>query len=802
MIRNYLKTAIRNLFKNKTFTIINVVGLALGITCGIGIFMIVNFETGFDNFHKNSNNIYRVVSDFHYPEGDQHTPGIPFPLPASLKLDFPELKNIGSIFGGRNNQLDIINTDTKASTKRFLLKSGVFYINPDFFKVFSFKWLAGDPTTVLSKPNQVALTRDMAVQYFGSWQNAIGRTIKKDNSELLQVSGIIENPPKNSDFQFQVVISYVSMINGPYANILKDWGTTTSAEQCYILVSGQGEAAAINRQLQKLRVKYFGSDDKNSFLSIQPLGDVHYNQLYGNYNYTISKSTLWSLTLISIFLLVLACINFINLATAQAVKRSREVGIRKVLGSKRWQLGAQFMVETFIIVLLATMVALGILFLLAPYAQKILDRPVSMNPLSSFDSILFTLVIIGVVTFLSGFYLAVVVSGFKPLRAIKNKITSVSSSGISLRRALVVFQFVIAQSLIIATLVVLSQIRYFEQAPLGFNKDAIVTVDIPRDNVSRQKWEPFVQQLQILPGVSNVSLCNNSPASAGAHTTSFKFNQTTKNESFEINTKPADVAYFNVYGLKLAAGTLYQPADTATKIVVNETFVKKMGLTNDQAIGKFLVIDAQKLFISGVVKDFHQTSLRATIEPLVIMPAKANYRMVSLKLQPQNISGTLKNINTLYNKTFPNDLYEYNFFDETISKFYSQEQHLAQLFKLFAGIGIFISCIGLYGLVLFMTVQRIKEVGLRKVLGATELNIVMLFFKEFVGLIAIAFAIAASVTWYLMNGWLSNFAYHTAISGWMLAFVGGASILLAMITVSSQTIKAALANPVKSLKTE
>lgn len=803
MFENYLKIAIRSLFKNKTYTAINIIGLALGIACGLGIFMIVNFESGFDKFHRESNRIYRVVSDFHYPGNDEYSSGVPFPLPAALKLDVPKIKYIATIFGATNSQIDIAAQNSGANEKRFIEKSGVYYANQDFFRVFNFKWLAGD-AAILSKPNHVALSRHMAETYFGSWQNALGKTIKKDKTELLQITGILEDAPQNTDFQYDAVISYVTLTNGSYAKpLLSDWGTVSSAEQCYISLEGDNDAPVISRQLLSLRKKYLGSDNKTDFFNIQPLSDVHYSQKYGNFNYSISRSTLWSLSLVGLFLLSLAGINFINLATAQAVKRSREVGIRKVLGSKRWQLGLQFIGETFVVVFMATVLAIGIMSLLAPYAQKILDHSVSMNPFNSAETIGFIFLILIAVTLLSGFYPAVIVSGYKPIQAIKNKITSVSSGGISLRRVLVVFQFFIAQGLIIATLVVISQIRFFEKASLGFNKAAIVTVAVPRDSVSRLNWQSFIEQIKQFPGVKQVSLSNSTPASQGAHTTSFRFNQNSKDDPFELNVKPGDADYFKTYQLSLAAGKFYEPSDTARELIVNETFVKKEGLrSNEEAIGKYIMLGGKKLLIAGVVKDFHQTSLRSPIVPIAILPQKVNYRMVGIKVDPQSITATLKNLNALYTRTFPENVFEYNFLDDTVEKFYSQEQHLAQLFQLFAGVGIFISCIGLYGLVLFMTLQRIKEVGLRKILGASVLNIMTLFFGEFISLIGIAFVIAAAVSWYVMNAWLANFAYHTAISWWVFAVVGLISVVLAVITVSSQTIKAALSNPVKSLRTE
>ena len=311
MIKSYLKIAFRNLVKNKSFLGINVMGLALGITCGLGIYMIVRYEFSFDTFYPNHDKIFRVVSDFHYPEGDQYSSGVPFPLPASLKADLPEIRHIATIFGGINNQLDILNPGSRASEKKFIVKSGVFYANPDFFQMFNFKWISGDPKTILSNPNTIVFTRQMAEDYFGTWQNAMGKMIRKDNNETLIVSGILENPPLNTDFQFKAVISYVTLLESAYAKpLLTNWGTSSSSAQCYISLPDKQDEHHIARQMLSLRKKYFGDDDKIDYFSLQPLNDVHFNMNYGNFNYTISRTTLYSLSVIGILLLTLACINF------------------------------------------------------------------------------------------------------------------------------------------------------------------------------------------------------------------------------------------------------------------------------------------------------------------------------------------------------------------------------------------------------------------------------------------------------------------------------------------------------------
>jgi putative ABC transport system permease protein len=805
MINNFLKIALRNLWKNKTFAAINVVGLALGITCGLGMFIIVRHDLSFDNFHPNHKQIYRIVSQFKYPEGIEYSSGVPLALPQSFSVDFPQIQKVATIFGGYNNQLDIMDENTQQSQKKFKIQTGVFYTNPAFFDVFNFKWLSGSAQTVLSAPNQAALTQDIAEKYFGSWQNALGKKIKKDNSELLLVAGILANPPDNTDFPLQIIISYTTLLNSNYGKaLMNDWGTVTTRSQCYIVLPDDRERTRILTGLPAFERKHLGSDNTTDHYTLQPLGALHFDEKYGNFNlHTTTKKTLWSLLTIGIFLLVLACINFINLATAQATKRSREVGIRKVLGSQRWQIAFQFMGETLLIVAAAAMIAVVMLKALQPLTDKILTQPISLNPLQSPITIVISIAVIFVVTIISGFYPAIIVSGFRPIQALKNKIIAGRASGIPLRRVLVVIQFIIAQALIFATLVIVSQIKFFQNASLGFNSDTIITVNLPHDSVSKLQWEFFRKQLLQNPDVQNISLSYSPPSSQGTHTTTAKFNQTIKIEPFEVNMNAADELYFNTYQLKLVAGHFYKASDTATEAVVNETFLKKENILNPQdVLGKYIILDNVKLPIGGVVKDFHQHSLRGPIDPMVIVSQKKDYRIAGIKIHSKNIQGTLHNIEQLFNKTFPAYLFDYSFLDETIGKFYTQERRLSRLSSLFTAIGIFISCIGLYGLILFMTIQRIKEVGIRKILGASVSSIVLFFCREFIWLIVIAFLVAASLGWYFMNNWLNDFAYHIHIAWWMFPMVGLAALFLAMITVSAQTIKAAVSNPVKSLRSE
>ncbi len=530
---------------------------------------------------------------------------------------------------------------------------------------------------------------------------------------------------------------------------------------------------------------------------------MHYDAEAGNYsNKTISHQLLNVLWLIAAFILLIACVNFINLSTAQAVNRAKEVGVRKVLGSNKSQLQIQFIVETLLIVTSAVLLAAGITLLALPYVNGLLELSLSFNILNNPAIILFLLAVTIVVTALAGFYPSIVLSRFNPVAALKSKITVNTAKGISLRRGLVVFQFIIAQALIIGTIIIVQQMDYFMSQPLGFDKDAIVNIPFRPDSTR----DYLRQQLLSVNGVQAVSFSSNTPVEDDNNRfTAFKFDHAIKEADFQAIVKFADNEYVTTYKLQLVAGRNLQASDWTQEFLVNESFVKSLGLKKPEDIlNKEISIMGGliKCPVVGVLKDFNDRSLRNNLAPLLIATNATMYRQASIKLATTNIASTMQSVKEIWEKTFPNYVYEYRFLDDKIESFYKQENQLSQLYKIFAAIAIFLSCLGLYGLASFMAVQRIKEVGIRKVLGATAANIVYLFSKEFIVLIAIAFAIATPIAWYFMHQWLQDYAYRINISWWLFPAGGFAAIFIALATISFQAIKAAIANPVKSLRTE
>jgi putative ABC transport system permease protein len=813
MFKNYLKIAWRNLTRNKSYAAINVTGLAVGIAVCMVIFIIIQFQTSFDNFHSKKNRTYRVLTEFHYEESGNifYKTAVPFPMPLGLKTAFPQIEQVAPIFASHDDQLLII--DNNGNTEKdFKEQHGIFYTGPSFFKIFDFPLLAGSYES-LKDPNNVLLTKEVAEKYFGDWKTAMGKTIKlqmggymfEHGTDILKVSGILATIPANTDFQLKIVVSYGTGFTGDYLAKSIDWDGNVAGFGCYILLPPNTSADNFNQQLRAYSRKVESAHNKDSHI-IQPLSAVHYDTQVGNYsNKTISHQLLNVLWLIAAFILLIACVNFVNLSTAQAVNRAKEVGVRKVLGSNKSQLQIQFIVETFLIVISAVMLAAIIAVFALPSVGRLLELSLAFNIFSNPTIILFLLAVTIVVTALAGFYPSIVLSRFNPVNALKSKLTS-NTQGISLRRGLVVFQFIIAQALIIGTLIIVKQMDYFMNQPLGFDKDAIINVPFRVDSLRISKLGYLKKQLMSVNGVQAVTCSSNTPIENGTDLWSIiKYNHAVKQTDFQVITKFADDEYVPAYKLSLIAGRNMHPADTAGEFLVNESLVKSLGLKKPEDIlNKPMTTwhDQIKGTVVGVLKDFNNRSFRNDLAPLLITTDVAMYNQVGIKLTTTNMSSTMQAVKKIFDKTFPDFVYEYKFLDEKIGSFYKQENQLSALYKIFAAIAIFLSCLGLYGLASFMAVQRIKEVGIRKVLGATAGNIVYLFSKEFIILIAIAFAIAAPIAWYYMHQWLQAYVYRINIS-WEVFTAGGlAAIIIALATISYQAIKAAKANPVKSLRSE
>jgi len=802
MFKNYFKTAFRNFRRNKSYGLINTLGLAVGIAACLLIFLVVQFESSFDNFHPKKNSIYRVGTEFHNQDGISYSAGVAFPVASGLRLDFPQIKEVASIYhnGGQ------ITVEDGSNQQKKLEEDNFYYAEPQFFNMFNFTFLSGDAKTALNDPNSAVLTQATAEKYFGNWKNAVGKTIKYDNKALFTVKGILKNIPANSDFPLSVVVAYSALQNTGTKNNLNDWVSTFGQAYTFVVLPPDLPVNKFNGELKAFAKKHKPAEYASDGYIAQPLSEIHYDDRFGNYSdHTFSHSLIKVLSLIGIFLIIIACVNFINLATAQAVNRSKEVGVRKVLGSNRAQLAFQFLAETAMIVFVALLLAIGIASISLPYLNNLLQVQMTMGLIANPAIVLFVILTAILVTLLSGIYPAIILSGFNPITALKSKITAKMVGGISLRRGLVVLQFVIAQVLIIGMFVVVTQMNFFRNASLGFDKAAIINVPVPSDSINHTKIDYLRNQLQSNPNIKDVSFSYASPSSDNNWNSDFKYNHSDKSTDFSANLKWADPEYFKFYDLQFIAGRPYYPSDTVKEFVINELLLKKLGVTNPQdAIGKQMNFwDGEKVGnIVGVIKDFNSRSLRDPIAPVVLSTWKDVYQTINIKIKAGTQTAVLPFIEKLWTSTYPDYVYDYAFLDKTIANFYKQEDQLSQLYKIFAGIAIFISCLGLYGLVSFMAVQRTKEVGIRKVLGASVRNIIYLLSKEFTVLILIAFIISAPVAWFIMHKWLENYTYRIPLSASIFIFAIVSSVVIAWITVAHRAIKAAIANPVDSLKNE
>ncbi|MES1223087.1 MAG: ABC transporter permease, partial [Bacteroidota bacterium] len=758
MIKNYFKIAWRNLKRNKAYASINVIGLSLGIACGILIFTLVSYHLSFDTFHTNKDRVYRLVTEWH-DETVGHSQAVPQPLGKAFRNDYSFAEKTARVIDYRNT---LISFTSGKEIKKFNEEDGVVFAEHDFFNILDFPLVKGNKETVLKQPNEALVTQKIAKKYFGTEENAMGKTIRFDNKTDFVISGILKDIPANTDRRQEIYLSYDNLKErNAWLASDSSWGGVYSGSQCYTLLKPNVTAAQVSKALPLTVQKYFtGRDAKVWQFKLQPLADIHFNADFDGY---ADKKYLWALFFIGVFLIITACVNFINLATAQALNRSKEIGIRKVLGSLRGQLFWQFIAETALITIIATLLACGIAELILPALNNLFKSQMSLNFSGNPQLVAFLLLLIVIVTFLSGFYPGLILARFQPVLALKSKISQRHIGGFSLRRVLVVTQFAISQVLIIGTIVIASQMNYSKTSDLGFDKEAIVLLPLPqRDKV---KMNTLKTRLSEVAGVEKISLCYQAPAASSNNNTDVRYNNRPEEEHWGINMKSGDDKYLSTFNLKLVAGRNIYPSDTIREFLVNETFVKKLNLKSpEEVIGKSLQIGGDNIApIVGVVKDFYNYSFHEQVSAICIMSDYNNYSNCAIKVNSKNIKTALTSMEKIWNETYPEYLYNYKFLDDNVARFYEMDDIMLKLIEGFACIAILIGCLGLYGLVSFMAVRKTKEVGVRKVLGASVTNILWLFGKEFSRLLIIAFLIAAPLAWWAMTKYLEDFKYRIPI---------------------------------------
>jgi len=796
MFRLNLKIAFRNLIKNRSYTLINILGLSIGMTSCILIFIFIRFQLSYDTHFKNSDRIYRFVTDWKYNNFDDYSAGVPIPFAPAAKQELEGIEKIARI--SRNSGVVMVKNND--GTERFKAVREVYFTESDLFDILAVKWLFGQAGQSLSRPNTVVLSEKTARTLFGSAQLAIGKSFTFWNFIPLTVVGVFADLPESTSVPMDIMISFPTFSGSKN----QDWDSVSSYNECFMLLKKGTSMPLLEQSLERLNNKYLKQKKLagNQKSRLQPLADVHLSERYNNFADTaITKKEVYSLAIIGLFLMVTACINFINLATAQSVNRSKEVGVRKVMGAMRKQLVLQFLVETAAIATVSMLLACIFSELLLPQLASLFKGQINLSLFASPVILVFLFFMVLTVSFLAGFYPAMIISGFSPALAIKNKVR-IKSGNFNLRMVLIVMQFTITIVLIIATVVVVRQMQYVREKPLGFKKDAIVLINFPGDSASLTKQQMFREKLLHIPGVEMQSYFIRPPLSGMMNTTSF-YVDGRENKDFEVRLSMSDEHYFDLFGLQFVAGKVYGKSDTANAYITNETFVKKIGISNAQlALGKVISQNGRTGPIVGVVKDFNDQSLQEKISPMVFYQEKKHYYNMAVKLNRKQLVEAMRNIETMWKSSFPNEVYSAKFIDDDINGYYESERITGLLFKIFAVVIMFISFIGLFGLISFVATQRTREMAIRKVLGATTVELIKMLNGSFVKMVFIANLVAWPLAYILANKWLSGFAYRTALGLWpfLLAMIG--SMLLTMVTVSFRSYRAAKANAVDALKYE
>ena len=798
MLKNYFTFAWRNLLRNKTFSLLNIGALALGIGGACLIYLLLQFETGFDRHHPDGDRIYRVVHESnHY--GKSYSQAVPYPFPETLRGDFDHMLEALTIVDANEDNV-IISVQNGPNLNRYQ-EEKVAFVSPDYFSIFPRQWISGDPHTALAEQKTVVLSKSLAQKYFGD-QQAMGRVIRFSNQYDLRVTGLIEDHSEQTDLPFNMLISI--NLGESDKRGWEGWDATSGRVHCYLKLKDQSYYQALSQEL----AGYFGKHWQEEFaqsivMFLQPLRDVHFDTRFNNFNErVISRRTLWAMGLVGLSLLITSCINFVNISTALAANRSKEIGVRKVLGGARFQLVKQLMLETLIVTSISLLVGLVLVRLGISQIENILGYNFNPELISGTNLIVFLLALIILVVLMAGLYPALLISGFKPVLAIKNTLTSGSSkSGFSLRSSLVVIQLVISQILVICTLVVISQLQFFLDAPMGLNREAVIEFPLPIKGKSTV--EKLTNQLVQSAAVKSLSFSNTGAASSDVWGGSYEFDN--GKEVVEVNTqiKFIDENFIETYGLQLKAGENLVKSDSATMFLVNETFVAGMGLEEGQsAVGQYVNFWGTNAPIAGVLKNFNTTSLHDPIKACIFQVGPDSYFRGAIKVQSQNLEQAIADLEKAWVAVFPEHIFEYSFLDETIERFYSEEKKLSRLVKIFVSLAILIGAMGLFGLISFIASKRTKEIGVRKILGASATSLVLLLVKHFVMLTFIAFVLAVPVSYYFMKSWLSNFSYQIELSPIVFVIGLGVSLLIVLVTIGYQTIKTAQANPVEALRNE
>lgn len=809
MFKNYFKTIYRNIKREKLFTLLNLSGLGLGLGCILVIFKIISYELSFDKHHSNYDNIYRAVRETRISSGIRYNEGVPHPVGEGLRADYPDLV-IARTHYEPYHQVAIKREDGEYD--RYLDDEGLVFAESSVFQIFDFEFIEGNPLNCLDEPNSMVISRSQAKKFFGlnddNINQAIGKQVLLANTQDLTVKGLVEDYKETTNIPFNVFIHYENLDGfNPYYS-KGNWGSNSSSTNCYILVPDNFNVENFEESLHGFVEKYHGEGASVDLkYNMQPMSDIHFSDKYDNYNErTISMEFIQALGVIGIFLILTAAINFINLTTAQSIKRSKEIGIRKTLGGKSYQLAIQFLSETLLITIVSSFIGLIFAEVLLIYLEDILGYKLWINLFEEPTTLLFLTINILIIGLLAGIYPALSMSKLNPIAALRTKFNLKEGSGfLSFRRVLVIVQFIITQVLIIGTLVVQHQMDFFLSKDLGFEKDNIVLSDLPGKN--EEDLNRLKTNLLSHPEIKGVTFTLSAPMGTSNSNSHINHHSIPEGENVRVNFKFGDKDFLDVYGLKLIAGEWVDKADTS-RILVNRKLAEALGFDNpEEVIGEKISGWYRDMQVVGVVENFHTHSLQSDFVYCIFMNNPGMFYEMAVKINSagqtiDEVNPTLSIIQKEWESVYSKDIYDFTFFDEQVADWYEEEKNMGSMFKLFSIIAIFIGCLGLYGLISYIANKKTKEIGVRKVLGASTLNVLNIFSREMILLVFISFLIAGPISYVVMSDWLDNFAYKIELSFFIFLLALLISFGIAVITAGYKAILAARANPVLSLRDE
>lgn len=801
MLKNHIKLAWRNLIKKKTSSLINVLGLTVGITVCLVILIFVQYESTFDTFHERSDRTFRVVEHNQLPDQVLYWNTTAYPLAAALRNDFPQVDEVTQVAGPFTRTFKI---ETTNESEKLFEEPDVMFVDAFYPKTFDVEWLAGNGNTALTGKNSIVLTERLAQRYYGldalSYQKAIGKTILLQGKDPLTVTGVVKNPRGNSDHQYGLLVPYEFFKeNNPYFS--GNWSGNYQGST-YLVLKNVEQKSDFESKLANWKSKYLNpQDDQRISYFLQPITEIHNETLYGPSpgGYILPLGILKVAAAVALFILLIALINFVNLVTAQSHARSKEVGVRKVMGSSRTQLISQFVWENSLIIVLAATLSIALtqgLLELLNNNLTIIDLHLEFR----WIHLIFVALIVFLATVMAAIYPAVVLSAYQPIRALRNKIQNTRNWSVDLRKTLVTVQFVIVQLFVIAAIILAFQMDYFNKTELGFKRQAVLLTENP----DQEKSGVYRERLMTDPNISKVAFGSGPPMAVNGFQlgTNYRLPKQAEVESLSAEMKIGDIHYLDFYGLELLAGRNFtKNKEVFDEFIVNETLLKPYGWTPDEAIGKTIQINEGPATIVGVVRDFHNNPLQYEISPCILL--NWTYYMQNAFIELRNANGSsLENIQEIWESTYSNGLYKRQFLNDAIAREYAVERLIFTGFTSFSIVSILLGCLGLFGLMSFIVTQKRKEIGIRKVLGATVVQNIAFFSKKYIRLVALSFLIAAPLVYYFMNIWLQTFTYRIQPSIWMFLFGGTVTFLIALVTCSAQSIKAARANPIHALKEE